>query len=52
MSSVSMFLLMLAVGGLLTYLGVKLSGKTKVVSSIIGVTVMLIGAYGIFTALL
>lgn len=52
MSSRILFIIMLLVGGLLTYLGIKMSGKTRIISILIGAIVMLIGAFGVFTSLL
>lgn len=52
MSSRLLFVIILLVGGLLAYLGIKMSGKTRIISVLIGAIVMLIGAFGVFTSLL
>jgi len=52
MSTELLFVIMLAVGVLLTFLGIKTPGKTRIILIIIGAIVMLIGLFGIFTSLL
>lgn len=52
MSAALLFVIMITVGVLLTFLGIKAPGKTRIILITIGAIVMLIGLFGIFTSLL
>lgn len=52
MSAGVLFIVMLIIGISLTYAGSKSSDKTKTIIILLGVVVILIAAFGIFTSLL
>lgn len=52
MSAEMLFLIMLIIGLLLAFLGGKASGKTKVILILLGMVVVFIAAFGIFTSLI
>lgn len=52
MSAAVLFLIVLLIGVLITYMGSKAKGKSKAISIIIGVIVVIVGGYGLFAALI
>lgn len=52
MSAGMLFVFMLIIGAILTFLGSKASDKTKLILNILGVVMILIAVFGIFTSLI
>lgn len=52
MPSIVLFLILLLAGAALTFLGSKIEGKGSITFLCIGIILILIGGYGVFTALI
>lgn len=52
MPSILLFLVLLLLGLVLSYLGIKINGKGRLPLLGIGIILVLIGGYGVFTALI